>query len=797
MLSQSNTKPTLNNPSHFVGYDHTNAMDADIPLLSDTDLFLLFTVPMKYEDRRVMHGVDDFSEGETSHVNAAIQGVDYLSTRTGKEILKIACTDSQLKPFTATFFHFNQYLTGQLRPGTRVILSGKPKPFRNAWTLSQPKILDTGDMGKITPVYRKDGRVTSQKIMQRIREGMTAEWLKKMLAAMPPEHARVLSGMELPDLRTALRDVHWPRDLEAAADGMQALRVTEMVLSIQRMRMGAEAPEPPGAQAFLNDAQAMELTDALPFTLTPSQAAAWAEIRLQLRSPAAARVLVLGGVGSGKSAIAYLSAMAHALYGMNGKKVAYIVAPTSILADQLFAGVSRVATALGISVYRGHGRQMKGICACIEEDVHKRGAIVVGTHGLIGKNADWRHVGLLVLDEEHRFGSEIKDIPESVNRIWMSATPIPATLANIRFGGMKILRLRNTHNQRDVTCMALTKKATSTALERVAQQLGSGSRVLLVYGTISKEDDAAIPEAFYQQLDRFGNDSVVCVEKNDIAAAHKPHLRFYDAADAIRDAAEKAERRAGGPSRFYRLNLQFSSEALVNQIDRGGDLLSWPVLLYDLQNPDRLFQVERHHFFNGGMESYRGTKALLTMCRAGVLPALPFYRESALRAGKTMEDALPMWESMFPGKVAALHGRMNDTEKRTVLDRFRSGDCPVLVATSIVEVGVDIEGVDVIIVANADRLGVSSLVQLRGRVGRHGKPGFCFFIGQDNEESMARLQRIAGETDDEQLAIMDFWERGFGDAQNGIQSGNHARLFRLPRDARLFAKVARLVEQAD
>ncbi len=174
-----------------------------------------------------------------------------------------------------------------------------------------------------------------------------------------------------------------------------------------------------------------------------------------------------------------------------------------------------------------------------------------------------------------------------------------------------------------------------------------------------------------------------------------------------------------------------------------------------------------------------------------MLPALPLFRESALRLGKTLEDAAPLWESVFPGKVQVLHGHLPDEKKKLVLEGFRKGDFPILMATSIVEVGVDIEGVDVIIVANADRMGIASLVQLRGRVGRHGRPGLCFFIGQDDEESMDRLRRIAAEQDDERLAIMDFWERGFGDLQSGMQSGNAARSFRLPRDARLFAQVAK------
>ncbi|WP_319025887.1 helicase-related protein, partial [Acidithiobacillus caldus] len=116
-----------------------------------------------------------------------------------------------------------------------------------------------------------------------------------------------------------------------------------------------------------------------------------------------------------------------------------------------------------------------------------------------------------------------------------------------------------------------------------------------------------------------------------------------------------------------------------------------------------------------------------------------------------------VWERHFPGQVEVVHGRMNAAQKAAAIEAFASGAKPLIVATSIVEVGIDVKGVDCLVLANADRFGTASLVQLRGRVGRSGEAGLCLLVcPSDTGSDYQRLQAFAEETDDLRLAEMDF-----------------------------------------
>ncbi|MBU2767145.1 DEAD/DEAH box helicase [Acidithiobacillus ferrivorans] len=734
---------------------------------------VVFCVPMRYEDRRQTIVASEAVENELAHIAGVIESIEEKPGRGNRSMWTAHCKDTENAPFRASFFVMSPYHKQLLKVGAHFVFQGKPKWFHGFCYLSQPALLSSQDMGRLVPVYRKISKFGSMRIWQAVQSVTRTVTREQLYSLFPTELQRLPFAFELPGLWDAFHKMHTPSDLDAVADAVDTLRVFELGESIIAQKINA-IPTAHGDQAVLTDARATHLRSIFPFTLSPSQDAAERSVRQALASTTPANILIQGGVGSGKSAVAYLAALTQAKGGIDGKNVAVLVAPTTILADQLQARLQEMTHGLDILVMRGQSGK---------KFVWPERGVVVGTHGMVGPNTPWERVGLVVFDEEHRFGAETKNIPASVNRILMSATPIPATIAAIRFGGMQILRLESNPMGRQVTCFALEKSRSREAVNAVRETVDAGGKVILVYGSIAREALAPLGECVFIQSPEFGEDMVVRVD------SPMDHNQALVAAHNFPEAAR---------IRYLRLNKAFKpAKWWANRAP--GDMFGFPVWAMDSTQNNRLFALEQHHFIHmkDGKAAVRSTDQILRICRSGVVDSIPLFRESQIRRGVDLEKAMPYWQTGFKDKVGVLHGQLSEMEKQTILNRFTSGECPVLLSTTIVEVGVDIDGVDTIVVANADRMGVASLVQLRGRVGRQGQPGRCFFIGDNDADSQDRLNRIARETDDERLAEMDFMERGFGSVKEDIQSGHALRIFQLPRDYEWLQRVVPLLEHAE
>ena len=734
---------------------------------------VVFCVPMRYEDRRQSIVAADAVENELAHISGIIERIEEKPGRGHRMIWTVHCRDAENASFRASFFVVTPHHKQLLKIGARFVFQGKPKWFHGLCYLSQPSLLSSQDMGRLVPIYRKIGKYGSARVWQAVQSVTRSVTEEQLYNLFPKALWRLPESLDLPTLWEAFHRMHTPSDLDAVADAVDTLRIFELGESIVAQKAKARTTIK-GDQAVLTDVRAALLRSIFPFNLSPSQLAAEQAVRQSLASAAPANILIQGGVGSGKSAVAYLAALAQAMGGLDGKRVAILVAPTTILADQLQERLQEMAKHLDVFIVRGQSGK--------KFEWPERG-VVVGTHGMVGPNTPWERVGLVVFDEEHRFGADTKNIPESVNRILMSATPIPGTIAAIRFGGMQILRLESNPMGRQVNCIALEKSQSREAVNAVRATVDAGGKAILVYGSIAHEALAPLGETVFIQSPDFGEDQVILVENP------MDHRQALVAAQSFPEAARV---------RFLRLNKAFNPAKWWANNAPGG-LFGFPVWGMDPTQNNRLFALDQHHFVHqvDGKSVVRSTDQILRLCRSGFVDSVQLFRESQIRRGVDLDKAMPYWRAGFKDKVGVLHGQLSEAEKQEILGRFASGESPVLLSTTIVEVGVDIDGVDTIVVANADRMGVASLVQLRGRVGRRGKPGRCFFIGEDDAESQERLNRIARETDDERLAEMDFMERGFGSVKEDIQSGHALRLFQLPRDYDWLQRVVPLLERAD
>jgi ATP-dependent DNA helicase RecG len=529
----------------------------------------------------------------------------------------------------------------------------------------------------ITPIYPATASVPSWRVAQSVRLVLDAVDLHD-----DPIDERVRSVRGLPDQATAFRAIHTPTSLEQADAARERFRYEEafVLQTILALRRQAVRAAPAAARAAAAGGIAEAVERRLPFTLTDGQRAAVGGIRADLARSHPMQRLLHGEVGAGKTLVALL-AMATVV---DAGGQAALLAPTEVLAAQHQASITALLAELGEAgtlTGDARGTRVVGLTGSASAAARRealgaieRGeaGIVVGTHALLNEQVRFADLGLVVVDEQHRFGVEqraaLLDRGPGQMRphlLVMTATPIPRTVAMTVFGDLDVTTLRELPARRAgvktfVVDESRAPRHAQRVWERVAEEVAQGGKVY-----------------------------VVCPRIGD------------------GEAFEPAE-----------------------------DL---PAAIADLDFP--------------APASTRGVLRTAEELTAGPLSGV---------------------------RVDIMHGRLPAAEKADVMRRF-AGDpalpdaVDVLVATSVIEVGVDVPTATVMVVLDAEGFGVSQLHQLRGRVGRSDLPGLCLLCTR-NPDAVDRLERVASTSNGFDLARIDLEQRKEGDVLGTAQSGRLTRL---------------------
>jgi len=621
---------------------------------------LLFHLPARYEDRRVLARIADLEPGTKASVSGTIVASGLRrARRTTLFEARVEDASGRLKALW-----FNQpFLRDVLERGRRVVLYGRVENdvyggARVMMSSPEYELVPDGDgggaglhTGRIVPVYEKVGPLTGKA-------------LRRVLAQLVDQVGPNLSDPLSPALRErlgligraeALRSVHQPtrEDVQAlaAARSPGHVRLILEELFLFQLGLAQRHRRVRGTRkgfAFRIDDRIREAVKrVLPFPLTGAQKRVLREIADDMRSPHPMNRLVQGDVGSGKTVVALL-AMVVAVE--NGSQAAFM-APTEILAEQHFLTFRRL---LARSPYRVEllsaalkGRERQAALARLGGGESQ---LAVGTHALIQEGVAFRKLGLAVVDEQHRFGvlqrEELIRKGYDVDVLVMTATPIPRTLALTAYG--------------DLDVSVLDEKPPGRAPIRTVLRPAAGRREVL---------------------------------------------------EQVRRALAK------GRQAYVVYPLVEESEKLED-----------------------------------------------------------------VRAATVMADE---WRAALPGaRVGLLHGRMGSAGKEGVMAAFAAGEVQVLVATTVIEVGVDVPNATVMVVEHAERFGLAQLHQLRGRVGRGGFASTCILVahGRLSEVARARLQVMSRTDDGFVIAERDLEIRGpgdfFGTRQWGLPGFRVANLIR-------------------
>jgi ATP-dependent DNA helicase RecG len=655
---------------------------------------LLTFYPRRYIDRTKRVDLSDLTVGEEAAIFGEVKKVTSRRTKQGKSMVEVSVAD---EGGSIKIVFFNQpWRERQLPVGVAALFFSKVGEYRGERQMTNPVVdviigplgdeRDLSRVGRVVPIYPASGKagLTSWEI-----GGFIEESLRRAGPMFDPVSLAVRERFELVDRTQSFWGIHAPKELDEVAPARRRLVFDEflrlqMLLALRRRRLEMSATGirhpiarddvdvQPGALVTSSSSLVRRFLAGHHFALTGAQRRVLGEIADDLAGPLPMHRLLQGDVGSGKTIVALTALLA----ALDGGRQGALMAPTEVLAEQHLASMRRDLEgltkldpmvlggerALSIQLLSGRlrAKERQSVLAGLSSGAVD---IVVGTHALLTDDVRFRSLGVIVIDEQHRFGVEQRaalrdkgkqhsDESADPDLLVMTATPIPRTAAMVVFGDLD---------------------------RSVLDELPRGRLPII---TTWAKDSHDVNDCWLK----------------------------------VRDEVAKGRR----------------AYVICPLVE--------------------------------GSERIEATSAVEERTR------LALHELRGLSVG-------------------LLHGQMKGPEKDEVVDQFRRGDLNVLVATVVIEVGVDVPEASVIVIEDAWRFGLAQLHQLRGRVGRGDAQSYCFLLGTPpSDDGAIRLQALVDSNDGFELAEVDLDLRGEGTLMGARQRGrSDLRLANLRRDEDLLS----------
>ncbi len=660
---------------------------------------LMQHLPRRYESFREPTPLGRLPEGEHVTVAARVRSSSPRRARSGSWVVQVTVTDGQDDLHLAFFAkreHMATYIVRQLPVGSLALFDGKVGRYNNKPQLAHPRYERLPEDAtaedaavraeRLIPIYPASAKLPSWKIAKAVAMLLPMVLADEVPDPLPPA---LVAERRWPSAADALLLIHQPTDREQVRRARERYRFEEaFVLQAALARRRAQSAALPATPRPASDGGLLAAFDAaLPFELTAGQVAVGEAIAADLAREHPMHRLLQGEVGSGKTVVA-LRAM---LTVVDAGGQAALLAPTEVLAVQHHRSISAMLGSLGSA-------GLLPLDGALATDVATRVAlltgsqpaatrreslrdaaggeagIVVGTHALLQEAVEFHDLGLVVVDEQHRFGVEQRDALRAKSLrtphlLVMTATPIPRTVAMTVFGDLETSTLTEIPAGRQPVETHVVPEDNQVWVDRmwarVREEVKAGRQAFVVCPRIGGDGGEV--------------DETVEVQEGDDAPPRRPPRAVLD-----------------------------------------------------------------------------------VVAELGDVPTLAGLR------------------------VEVLHGRMHPDDKDAVMRRVTAGEVDVLVATTVIEVGLDVANASVMVVMDADRFGVSQLHQLRGRIGRGAHRGVCLLVCGDDARDPARerLSQVAATHDGFELSRLDLENRREGDVLGSAQSGwrSSLRLLRVTKD---------------
>ena len=651
--------------------------------------------PRRYLDRGNLTPFDKVEVGVPVTILATIKGVDSRRMQQKRGFILVVSVSDGVESMELTFFN-QKWRERELKVGRSGLFAGTVSEFRGVRTLTHPQyslFTDTGNgvleeidaitefTGEIIPVYPSSQSLASWQIQAAIDVVLTSA--DQLTDPLPTE---LVTKHGFMTKLQSLQAIHQPKNHEEIGRATERIKYEEafVLLALMRQRKSNAKSALAHVRGGSDSALTPEFDHSLPFDLTQGQIAVGEEIAADLAQGVPMTRLLQGDVGSGKTIVS-IRAMLTVIE--SGGQIA-LLAPTEVLAVQHCESLRRFLK--GVTSRPIHVELLTGAMSVpnrrrILLDTQSGDVdVLIGTHALLEDNVQFFDLGLIVIDEQHRFGVEQRATMLTKGKdelrphlLVMTATPIPRTVALTVFGDLDVSTLVESPSLRAEIQTFLVPTSGEPRLvervwERMAEEVAAGNRVFVVCPSISPSETDP---------------------KSDKSSGREPLASVEETYDAL-------------TARY---------------------------------------------------------------------PQISFEK---------------------------LHGALDSNAKREAMRRFEGIAEPkvdVLIATTVIEVGVDIPAATMIIVLNAERFGISQLHQLRGRIGRGSKPGVCILVHASTQSAASthRLEAVRDSRDGFALSQKDLEIRGEGDVLGQDQSGalSSLRLLKVIEDLDFIDKVRHEIDE--
>jgi ATP-dependent DNA helicase RecG len=468
---------------------------------------MLYHVPFRYNDFSLISPIARIQPGETVTIKGTIDTFRTFITKTGKRIQEALVSDASGH---ANVVWFNQpYLLHIMHAGDRIFLSGEVAWFGNKMVISSPEyeiIAHEGEVslhtGRLVPVYPETEGVSSKWMRGRI--AFLLEAIVPTLEDVLPEFIR--TQFELTDLPSALRTVHFPNAMDEVTLARRRIAFDEILLlqlrAYEQKRMWQETEH--ATPVAVNRVDVTTFIRSLPFTLTADQSRAVEEILSDITRTIPMNRLLVGDVGSGKTIVAAAAMYEAALARMQS----VLLAPTQILAEQHFETINTVLRPLGI-----RADLLTAGKKTLKKGKTDGAAIIVGTHAVLAKGLTFERLGLVVIDEQHRFGvSQRAQLLAKTKKgamphfLTMSATPIPRTIAKTILGSVDVSILTDMpHGRKPVKTWVVPADKRAASYKWMERELqDTGGQIFVICPLIDASETLTTVRAATEEVVRVG-----------------------------------------------------------------------------------------------------------------------------------------------------------------------------------------------------------------------------------------------------------------------------------------------------
>jgi len=646
-------QPLLQTPIEFlkgVGPQRADLLRKELSVFTYADLLQHY--PFRYVDKtkyyKIAEVTSDVAEmqliGQITHVE---------ETGDPRKKRLVARFEDATGAIDLLWFKGTKWIKPTLKIGVPVVIYGKPSAFKNRFNFVHPEVEPLDEHQKsirsgLEPVYSSTEKLTNMGLSSRGIVKLMQALLPQVLGTLPETLSdELLRINQLPDINTAIKNVHFPANLDALSVAQHRLKFEEFFfvqLSLLNQKNLHKANYRGAVFSVLGDYFNTFFNTYLPFELTGAQKKVLKEIRRDVQTGLHMNRLVQGDVGSGKTVVALMSM----LMALDNGYQTCLMAPTEILATQHYNGLKEMLKHMPVRIELLTGSTKTAARRVIHQDLASGDLqIIVGTHALIEDTVVFKNLALVVIDEQHRFGVEQRAklwnkgiridagyLPPHI--LVMTATPIPRTLAMSLYGDLDISIIDELPpGRKPITTTHRFESSRLRVLGFLKEEIAKGKQIYIVFPLIEES----------QALD-------------------------------------------------YK-NLMEGYEHLLQIFPR------------------------------------------------------PQYQ------------------------ISMVHGQMKPSEKEAEMQRFLTHETQIMVATTVIEVGVNIPNASVMVIENAERFGLSQLHQLRGRVGRGAEQSYCILMSGNklSKEAKVRLETMCRTNDGFEIADVDMRLRGPGDIMGTRQSG--------------------------